>query len=476
MCGNVKCIHKTTNNNIYTEGQSGPKFVRRMPPSPHSPASALLAGAATADLTPQDPVFLFGYPHVARLSTGVHDRLEAAALYLRQDRQAVLFLANDLIFVSKQLCREVRRRISIKTGVPMDAIAITTTHTHSGPVTVDCLSNGADPMVPKADPQYLKWVADSMVEAGCVAVRSARPAEVGLAVTQAVGVGTNRHDPAGPADPAVPVLVVRALADQRPIACMIAYAMHPTVLHEDSTLLSGDFPHFTRQYLRAQGVLPEHCPVLYHTGAAGNQSPRHVTQANTFAEARRLGEKLGAAVAGAISSIIFLPRCPLQARRVLVPLELRTLPRVEQAVVQAQAARERFDALRAAQAPRTTVRTAECDWFGAEESVVLARAAEDGQLQAAADLCSPAEIQVFEIGPWKFAFWPGEFFVEYALEVKAQSPHTFVITLANGELQGYIVTPEAAKRGGYEATNALFSPDNGRRIVEATLALLAAKE
>jgi hypothetical protein len=73
-------------------------------------------------------------------------------------------------------------------------------------------------------------------------------------------------------------------------------------------------------------------------------------------------------------------------------------------------------------------------------------------------------------------FWPGEFFVEYALEVKARSPHTFVITMANGELQGYIVTPEAAARGTYEATNALFHPDSGRRIVEATLSLLAARE
>ncbi len=438
--------------------------------------SALFAGAATADLTPQDPVFLFGYPHVKRVSTGVHDRLECAALYLRQEGQAALFIANDLIFVGKQLCGDVRRRISIKTGVPMDAIAITATHTHSGPVTVDYLSNSADPVVSKADPGYLKWVADSMVESGCAAVRTAVPAEAGLAVAQADGVGTNRHDPAGPADPAVPVFVVRGLATRRPLACMIAYAMHTTVLHEDSTLISGDFPHFTRQYLKAQGVLPEHCPVLYHNGASGNQSPRHVTQANTFAEARRLGERLGGAVADAIGRITYRTSCPLRISRTYVPLELRPMPTAEAAEVAAKAARVRFADLRAAQAPRTAVRTAECDWFGAEETVALARAAADGRLKTAADLCSPAEIQVFEVGPWKFVFWPGEFFVEYALEVKARSPDTFVITMANGELQGYIVTPEAVVRGVYEATNAVFSPDNGRRVVDTTLRLLAGQE
>lgn len=437
---------------------------------------ALFAGAATTSLTPQGRVFLFGYPHVPRLSTGVHDPLETAALCLKQNGQSVLFIANDLIFVGKQLCAEVRHRISIKTGVPVEAIAITATHTHSGSVTVDYVSNSADPVVPKADPAYLKMVADSMVEAGCAAFRSMQPAEIGLVVARAEGVGTNRHDPAGPADPSVPVLVVRSLADQRPLACMMAYAMHPTVLHEDSTLISGDFPHFVRQYLCTQRVLPEHCPVLYHNGASGNQSPRHVTKANTFAEARRLGERLGATVAEAIRHITYVKACPLTVRRTHVPLPLRELPPVDDALRQAKAALERFESLRAAQAPRTAVRTAECDWFGAEETVALARAAADGRLQIAANLCSPAEIQVFGIGPWKFVFWPGEFFVEYALEVKARCPDAFVITMANGELQGYIVTPEAAARGTYEATNALFSPDSGRRVVDATLGLLAARE
>ncbi|MSU46621.1 MAG: hypothetical protein EXS42_05735 [Lacunisphaera sp.] len=423
-------------------------------------------------LTPQDSVFLFGYPHVPRFSTGVHDQLETGALFLWHEDQKVLFIANDLIFVGKQLVNDVRRRISIRTGVPTGAIAITATHTHSGPVMLDYLSNTADPVVPKADPSYLKWVADSMVEVGCEAVRSALPAEAGLAVARAEGVGTNRHDPAGPADPEVPVFIVRAMADHRPLACMVVYAMHPTVLHEDSTLISGDFPHFTRQYLRARGILPKHCPVLYHNGASGNQSPRHVTRENTFPEARRLGEKLGVAIAGVFSSIAYTQALPVRVRSTHVELQMRALPSMEEAETRAHEVKARFEALRAAQAPRAAVRTAECDWFGTEEAVALARAKADGRLEVAAANCTPAEIQVIQLGPWNFVFWPGEFFVEYALEVKARVPMTFVITMANGELQGYIVTPEAAARGGYEATNALFSPENGLRVVTATLALL----
>jgi hypothetical protein len=68
---------------------------------------------------------------------------------------------------------------------------------------------------------------------------------------------------------------------------------------------------------------------------------------------------------------------------------------------------------------------------------------------------------------------PGEQFVEYGLEIKRRAPgRAFVIGNANGELQGYIVTPEAAAAGGYEAAWALFRPESGARLVEAAVELM----
>jgi hypothetical protein len=409
------------------------------------------------------------------MSTGVHDPLQCAALYLRDGAGgAALILANDLIFISRALAATVRQRLAAATGVPAAAIMVTATHTHSGPVTVDYLCCGDDPVVPPADPRYLEFVAGRMVEAGVAAMRAAEPAEVGLAVAHATGVGGNRHDPAGPRDADVPVLLVRSCTRRQPLACMLVYAMHPTVLHEDSTLISADFPHFTRAWLRASGALPPACPILYHTGAAGNQSPRHHTRGNTLAEARRLGEQLGMAIAAVIPDITCTSCAPLQVRTHTIALQPRMLPSLAEAEQREHAARTHLAALRASGAPGPQVRTAECDWFGATETVVLARAAATGRLAAAIAGCSPASIQLLAIGPWRFIAWPGEIFVEYALDLRARDPHSFVITLANGELQGYIVTPEAAARGCYEAANAVFAPDNGRRLVEASSALLKA--
>ena len=86
--------------------------------------------------------------------------------------------------------------------------------------------------------------------------------------------------------------------------------------------------------------------------------------------------------------------------------------------------------------------------------------------------CLPAEIQAIRVGPWTFVGWQGECFVEYALAVKAARKDTFVISLANGGLHGYIVTPEAAAEGGYEASNGIFPHESGKMLVERTLHLL----
>lgn len=77
------------------------------------------------------------------------------------------------------------------------------------------------------------------------------------------------------------------------------------------------------------------------------------------------------------------------------------------------------------------------------------------------------------IGPWSFVGWPGEISVEFALELKERQPDCFVISLANGELQGYLVTDKAVRDGRYEALNAVFDgPESGKLLVEKTLELL----
>jgi len=432
-------------------------------------AHSLRAGAAEVEITPRDSQFLYGYPYVQRYSTGVHDPLLCSALYLESGpEQRALFLANDIIFVAKASARRIREQIGQKTGMRPEEILISATHTHSGPMTLDYVSNERDPAVPATDRKYVRYLEERGVAAGLEAVAAAAPAEAGLVMALVTGVGTNRRDPAGPSDPEVPVLLVRSADNHRPLACMLVYSMHPTVLHEDSTLVSADFPGATRKILQDR----LHCPVLYHTGPAGNQSPRHVTRSNTFEEAERLGGILAATVLDAVTGAPFSRHCHIRSCSRFLDLPRRTLPTVQQSTARCYELRHRLEFLKSSGAPREHIRTAEVDWFGAEEDLTLAQAAEEGRLEKFYNASLPAEIQLIEIGRWAFLGWQGEVFVEYSLEVKQNCRDTYVISLANGELQGYLVTQAAAQEGAYEAANSLFSPEAGSLLVAASLDLV----
>lgn len=432
----------------------------------------LMAGAASADITPQETHFLFGYPFVERMSTGTHDSLLASALYLTDGRAQAVFISCDVIYVGKASVGRIRQAISERTGIAPSSIMVAATHTHSGPVTVDCVNGSADPVVPPVDKNYLEHMERGAIESACNAFRNAVEARMVFTEADAAGTGTNRHDPAaGESDPRVPVMAAKGL-DGSYIGCLLVCSMHPTVLHEDSTLYSGDFPYFVRAALQ-RDVLGEGCPVVYFTGTAGDQSPRHVTRANTFDEARRIGGIVAASVVSKLSEAAACTgEIKISSSDVLVDLPKRVFPPVEQAERRRDEARALFDRLKETSDDPREIRTAEVDWFGAEELFVLSTLAHSGCLQKAYDDCLPAEIQVIAVGGRQFVAWPGEIFVHYGLELKKRFPNAALITCANGELQGYIATEEAHEKGFYEAGNSFFDHTAGEIMTRATLGLL----
>jgi neutral ceramidase len=432
--------------------------------------AALSAGAATRDISPRKPMFLFGYPHVPRTSTGLHDPLLATALYLNDGASAAIFVSVDVLMLSHTVLNACRGDIRDRTGVPESHILISTTHTHSAPVTIDLLAFRGDPVVPPADAEYLEFVSRSIVDAAAEACANALPARAAVTSAHVDGVGGNRHDPDGPRDSETGILYVCAAGSGTPLALLLVYSMHPTVLHEDSALASADFPGYARVHLSE--ALPG-LQVLYHTGPSGNQSPRYHISGQTFAEAERLGRRLGAAVLDSVRALpdaAFWDHLPIAAARRLVELPGREFPSVEEAAASHAAALAEFERLKAEAAAHGPTRTAEVAVFGAEEQLFLARAQERGELVELRRAYTPVEVQVIRAGPAFFVGLPGELFVEYGLEIKARARgRAFVISLANGELQGYIVTPGAT---GYEAGFSLFAPEAGRVLVDAALQLI----
>lgn len=434
----------------------------------------LRAGAAQQDISPDKPVALFGYPHVKRVSTGVHDPLLASALYLENEEARLVIVALDLLFLDPPVVREIRGDVAKVLGVSEDVVFISCTHTHSGPVTGSLLAWQKDSAVSPPDPAYLLRVRAQVVRACRAAAALACPAELAWTTADATGVGGNRISPAGVIDPECGILSVRDSRSKKFISIALIYGMHPTVLHEDSTLVSSDFPHYTRSYLGKS--FGKDLVVLYHNAPCGNQSPRFFVKVNTFAEAERLGRKLGRVAAVSIRALRKKNWCddPLLAgKRVSVNLPRRRSRSLRKARQILDDSRRAYEFLKMNKAARPKVRTAECAVFGAEGMVTLAEANVGGKLALILKKYQPIEVQALRIGDTCVAGLPGECFTEYALAIKRNAGiGTFAVSLVNGELQGYITTPEADKAGGYEAANAVFSPQAGVVMVNAALGII----
>jgi len=432
---------------------------------------SLKVGSAVIDISPEKSMFLWGYPHIERDSTGINDPLYATVMFFENDGNAVMTIALDLLYFSAEDTCEVRKRISEQVDIDPENIMISSSHTHSGPVTVKLIIFGSDPVVPSVDKEYMQEVKDKMVKAALEAVENTRDAELAVTSAEIDGVGCNRHDPALARDPEAGIIVVRDSQTNNIFAVSLIYCMHPTVLHEDSTLVSSDFPGYTRKYL--QKCLGNDVTISYHTGPQGNQSPRYHVKGQTFAEAERLGNILGQNVEAAIGNLECrdYDAAPVISAKIakIIP-ERKKMPSPADAYKNLEFRRSEFQRLKDENAGHGPIRTAECSVFGAEESFFVAKCAEDGSLDAALEDYREFEVQVFRIGGCYIVGLQGELFVEYSLNIKKQSPaNTFVLCCTNGETQGYIVTEDAT---GYEADNALFAPSSGKTMVNESLQLI----
>jgi hypothetical protein len=177
----------------------------------------------------------------------------------------------------------------------------------------------------------------------------------------------------------------------------------------------------------------------------------------------------------AIESAVALTDTTIDAAADCLTLPRRRLPSLADAVSARSEAAERHRRLIAADADRAAVRTAECDVFGADATVTLARLEHAGRLDAVVVACMPAEVQVIRVGSLVFVAWPGEWFVEYGFAVTTRHANAFVVTLAGGDLQGYVVTDRAIADRRYEAGSAVFDgPTSAALVLGATDTLIAA--
>lgn len=422
-------------------------------------AGALRVGAAAVDVSPkQFPISLRSGK--AMDPSAIHDPLHARAIVLNDGTTVVAIVVLDALGAPPEMLNEAKQIASKKTGIPVERILISSTHTHSAPP-----SNRTEGS--PGDVAYREVLIQGLARAITEAFEKQQIASLGMASHDLPEEVFNRRwflkpgkmpanpfgrmdivkmnpgtsaavldRPAGPVDPELMVLSIQN-QKRKPLAMLANYALHYVggiPKRHASADYFGEFARLMPSRLRAG----ENFVAMMSNGASGdinnipflvNRPPREPFEqvrivASKAADAAYFAHKKIETYEGDLSIDMVERKVELTYRR----------PSAEDvaAARKVLALKDKNDIARLPKKADSYAR-----------KVVQAHEREEETLAVT--------IQAIRIGDYAIVGIPFETLVEIGLEIKDRSPfpRTMVIGLANGR-HGYLPTPEQHRLGGYE--------------------------
>jgi len=197
------------------------------------------------DITPEFPVELSGYGfYLKRKSKGVHDPIFSKSIYLRDNfSNEILIISCDLIGINREVIVRIKEKISKKTGIPSENIAISSTHTHSGPASLYLEGLG------EINKKYLKILEEKIVTSGVKAKENSLEGKIGFAKTK-VDISYNRENEKGPCDKGLRIIYLK---NKNNSIVVYNYSCHCIALGKDNCLISADWPYYSNKKLEGYG-------------------------------------------------------------------------------------------------------------------------------------------------------------------------------------------------------------------------------
>jgi neutral ceramidase len=387
------------------------------------------AGAAKRDVTPQEPIPMWGYgARHAALSAGTLDPLQAAAVVIQAGDTKLAIVGLDLgRSPSEKSLQNIRERIKSDAGIEHSFIA--GSHTHHGPVLELSDEKGKGKGRFDAAIRYYRQLEDAIVGAIVEADKSLVPAKLAVGSVEIEGFNRNRHTKLEP-KPVDRTLAVLRLDDEstgKPVAVIVNFAAHPTSIPAEKLQFSADFVGAMKATVESElgGT------AVFMQGASGDLS----TDRGRHGDHTAYGQALGREVVKLAASLEPAP--------------------VEKPSLKVREDRFRFDSRTDLSNPLT--RTAYSIAFFPELVTNFIR---------------PRLTVALLNGDIALVGGSGEFFCQHALRLRERSRAraVFFFGYCNGYHQ-YFPTIEAAAEGGYGADNqvAPAAVGAGEQLMNITL-------
>ena len=257
-----------------------------------------LAGWAKAGLTPPAATPLAGYgARDGAPATGIHDPLFVKALAVSDGDDTAVIVGADILVVPDNIAEEVRRQVTAATGLHAGAILFNATHTHSGgggamPGLLASLFAGPyDPALPAL---AVRAFTDAIVQAHA----AMKPARFAHGRADGSRFIKNRTR-AGEADGSVRWIVVEREGGGR---CIVTrFSAHATILGSDNMEFSGDYPGYVQRILAAETG----AECLFLSGAVGSMGPANAGEGSEFQQCENLARGLVALIRPGLANLTF---------------------------------------------------------------------------------------------------------------------------------------------------------------------------
>jgi hypothetical protein len=435
------------------------------------------AGAAVIDVTPEKLPAIVNGGLRSRSVGEVKTRLSARALALSDGTTKLVIVVVDSCMLPRPLLDEVKKLAASRTGVPMNRLLISATHTHSAPASMACL--GTD-----ADPDYLPVVKLKIVDAIAAALARLQPAQVGFATENAANFTALRRwirrpdritdDPfgnptvratmhagsnwdnvtgeSGPEDPDLSLLSIQS-HDGKPIAVLANFSMH---YYSGEKGLSADYFGLFSKGLKKRIAPDGNFVGIMSHGCSGDIWRRDYAYPDKWDSSQTIDTYASGLLDIAMKAygkIKYRKDVDLGMAEQRMTLDYRVPDK------------QRLDWAQRILAELGDRPPATQQEVYAMEQVILHERQK-----------TEIVVQALRIGDIGIATTPNETYAITGLKIKAASPlaHNMVIELANGG-DGYIPPPEQHRFGGYNtwaARSAGLEVMAEPKITEACVSLL----